>query len=135
MRSKIFFLYVLGFALSIAPITVYLMLNFDRYVKNGYDGFKLAAGGVILCVILALKIIGRLKIPSAVSVFAVIFILSYLLSSILNDLMIFSFLALLGEMLEVFTSVPIRKMKLNEGRQRQAEITAQQVVKAINGRV
>lgn len=130
-----FLLYVLGFALSVAPITVYLMLNFDRYVKNGYDGFKLAAGGVILCVILALKIIGKLKIPSAVSVFAIIFILSYLLSNILNDLMIFSFLALLGEVLEACTSMPIRKMKLNDARQKQAKITAEQVVRAINGRV
>ena len=93
MRSiKIILLYILGFCISIAPILIYFIANADKYISNGYEGVKLASGGVIIACILLLKVTGKLKIPSAVSVFGVMLVLSYLLDAILQDIMLFSFL-------------------------------------------
>ena len=136
MRSiKLILLYVLGFCLSIAPILIYFIANSEKYISNGYDGFKLASGGVILACILLLKITGKLKIPSAVSVFSIIFVLSYLLDTILQDVMIFSFLALLGEIFDIIVQIFIKKQRERAENQKIASQTASEISKIFNGRV
>lgn len=136
MRSiKLILLYVLGFCLSIAPILIYFIANSEKYISNGYDGFKLASGGVILACILLLKITGKLKIPSAVSVFSIIFVLSYLLDTILQDVMIFSFLALLGEIFDIIVQIFIKKQREKAENQKIASQTASEISKIFNGRV
>lgn len=132
---KIVCLYILGFVLSIAPIFTYFILNYDRYVKSTYDGVKLASGGIILACILLVKITGKLKIPSAVSVFGVIFVLSYLLNSIIMDLMIFSFLALLGEICDMVVQIFIRKERARLVNTKIATETAKEISKIVNTRV
>lgn len=136
MKSlKIVCLYLLGFVLSIAPILIYFILNYDRYVKSTYDGVRLASGGVILACILLLKITGKLKIPSAVSVFGVVFVLSYLLNSIIMDLMIFSFLALLGEACDMVVQIFIRRERARAINSKIATETAKEISKIVNTRV
>ena len=136
MRSiKLILLYILGFCLSIAPILIYFIANSEKYISNGYDGFKLASGGVILACILLLKITGKLKIPSAVSVFSIIFVLSYLLDTILQDVMIFSFLALLGEIFDIIVQIFIKKQREKAENQKIASQTASEISKIFNGRV
>lgn len=132
---KIVCLYILGFVLSIAPILTYFILNYDRYVKSTYDGVRLASGGIILACILLVKITGKLKIPSAVSVFGVIFVLSYLLNSIIMDLMIFSFLALLGEICDMVVQIFIRKERARLVNTKIATETAKEISKIVNTRV
>ena len=132
---KIVCLYILGFVLSIAPIFTYFILNYDRYVKSTYDGVRLASGGIILACILLVKITGKLKIPSAVSVFGVIFVLSYLLNSIIMDLMIFSFLALLGEICDMVVQIFIRKERARLVNTKIATETAKEISKIVNTRV
>lgn len=132
---KIICLYILGFVLSIAPIFTYFILNYDRYVKSTYDGVRLASGGIILACILLVKITGKLKIPSAVSVFGVIFVLSYLLNSIIMDLMIFSFLALLGEICDMVVQIFIKKERARLVNTKIATETAKEISKIVNTRV
>ncbi|MBQ3590263.1 MAG: hypothetical protein II980_07450 [Clostridia bacterium] len=132
---KIVYLYILGFVLSIAPIITYFILNYDRYVKSTYDGVRLASGGIILACILLVKITGKLKTPSAVSVFGVIFVLSYLLNSIIMDLMIFSFLALLGEICDMVVQIFIRKERARLVNTKIATETAKEISKIVNTRV
>ena len=132
---KIVYLYILGFVLSIAPIITYFILNYDRYVKSTYDGVRLASGGIILACILLVKITGKLKTPSAVSVFGVIFVLSYLLNSIIMDLMIFSFLALLGEICDMVVQIFIRKERARLVNTKIATEIAKEISKIVNTRV
>lgn len=132
---KIVCLYILGFVLSVAPILTYFILNYDRYVKSTYDGVRLASGGIILACILLVKITGKLKTPSAVSVFGVIFVLSYLLNSIIMDLMIFSFLALLGEICDMVVQIFIRKERARLVNTKIATETAKEISKIVNTRV
>ncbi len=132
---KIFWLYTFGFVLSVAPILTYFILNYDRYIKTTYDGIRLASGGVILSCILLLKITGKLKIPSAVSVFGIIFVLSYLLNSILNDLMLFSFLALVGEACDMIIQIFIRRERARLINSKIASETAKEISKIVSTRV
>ncbi len=133
--AKIIALYILGFLLSIAPVLTYFLINFDRYVKSTYDGVRLASGGVILCCIVLLKITGKLKIPSAVSVFSIIFVLSYLLDAILADIMIFSLLALCGELCDMLVQIFVRREKVKIVNEKIATETAKEVQRALSGRV
>jgi hypothetical protein len=132
---KLLSLYFLGFALSIAPILTYFLLNYDKYVKSTYDGVRLASGGIILACVLLLKVIGKLKMPCAISTLAMIFILSYLLNSIIADLMIFSFLALLGEALDMLVQVLVRRERARLINSKIATETAKEVSKIVNTRV
>ena len=134
-KIKLLCLYILGFALSILPIMIYFIANFDKYITNSYDGVRLASGGIILSCILLLKITGKLKIPSAVSVFSIIFVLSYLLDSIIADMMIFSFLALIGELCDMCIGIFIKREKSKAQRQEIAQETANEVAKVLNTRV
>jgi chromate transport protein ChrA len=132
---KLLSLYFLGFVLSIAPILTYFLLNYDKYVKSIYDGVRLASGGIILACVLLLKVIGKLKMPCAISTLAMIFILSYLLNSIIADLMIFSFLALLGEALDMLVQVLVRRERARLINSKIATETAKEVSKIVNTRV
>lgn len=132
---KIAILYVLGFLLSIAPALTYFFINFDTYVKSTYDGVRLASGGVILCCIVLLKITGKLKIPSAVSVFSMIFVLSYLLDAVLADIMIFSLLALCGELCDMIIQIFIKRERARALNERLASETAKEVTRQLSGRV
>ncbi len=96
-RFKIFILYLISFAFSIGPLFTYLIVNRDRYFCTKYDAIKLFSGGLIIMVMLLLKTLKKLKIPTGVSFFGLICMLSYLLSPVIQDLTVLSFLALVGE--------------------------------------
>ncbi len=127
-QFRIIVLYVLSFVASISPLTAYFIANRDRYVCSRYDGFKLFLGGIVVAVILLLKVIKKLKINSGVSLFSTICVLSYLLAPIIQDLMVLSFLALVGELLDLFIQVFISI----ERKKAQAALTARAVEKAIS---
>ena len=107
----------------------------DKYVSTTYEGIKLFSGGVILSVILLLKVIGKLKIPSGVCLFGILFVLSYLFSAILQDLMIFSLLAFCGEVADSVVGIFIAKERRRIMEQRSAELTAKEVERVLRGRV
>ena len=134
-KSKLIFLYIISFIFSFAPILTYFIVNMDRYVSTTYEGIKLFAGGVILAFVLLLKNLGKLKIPSGVCLFGVLFVLSYLLNAILQDLMIFSLLAFVGEVTDSIIRIFINREKRKISEQRSAAVTAKEVERVLNGRV
>jgi len=136
MKLKIALLYLLGLLVSISPIMIFFIANASRYVSSGYDAFKLASGGVIIAFILLLKVMGKLKIPSAVSVFGIMLLLSYLLDAVLRDLMLFSFLALIGELGDLVVQIFIARLKEKQAEQKMEGITVRAIEKTvISGRV
>ncbi|MBE6673528.1 MAG: hypothetical protein E7596_00305 [Ruminococcaceae bacterium] len=134
-RLKIPFLYLLSFVLSIGPVVLYFMLNIENYIQTVSDGIKLALGATILMVIVLLKVLGKLKLPSRIYLFGITFLLCYLLASILKDLIIFSLLALIGEILDCICQALIKKAKEDRAIEKAAEKNAQEMAKAFSGRV
>ena len=136
-KFKIIGLYVLSFLCSVLPVTIYFSINHAKYISTVPAKIKLGIGAVVLIVIVALKLCGKLKINSRIVVFGIVFALSYLLDSILNDLIIFSGLALLGEALDMIVSIFIkrekRKIAVNETAQANAD-AMEKVITKVSGR-
>lgn len=110
-RINIALLYVLAFVCSVAPALIYFLVNHDRYIRTVPEKIKVSIGMIALGIIVIIKLAGKLKANSRIAVFGTVFLLCYLLESILNDLMIFSFLALVGEILDFIVMIFVRKLK------------------------
>ena len=124
-RFKIFILYLISFAFSVGPLFTYLIVNKDRYFCTKYDAIKLFSGGLIIIIMLLLKTLKKLKIPTGVSFFGLICMLSYLLSPVIQDLTVLSFLALVGEIGDSIMQSIISKEK--------RKIFAKEISNRING--
>ena len=134
-KIKIPLLYVLSFVLSVLPVAIYFFANADRYFVTVPDKVKLTAGLVCLVFIVFLKVMGKLKMPSRAVLFGFVMIMCYLLERVLDDLIVFSFLALVGEVLDMVCQLYIRKAKEEKLLQKSAKRTADEVERILNGRV
>ena len=134
-RYKIPLLYLLSFVLSVLPVSVYFFANADRYFVTVPDRVRLTVGLVCLVVIVFLKVMGKLKMPSRAVLFGFVMIMCYLLERVLNDLMVFSFLALVGEALDMVCQHYIRRAREEKLLQKSAKKTADEVERILNGRV
>ena len=132
---KIPILYLLSFVLSIAPVAIYFLANKERYFVTVPDKVRLSAGLICLCVIVFLKVLGKLRMPSRAVLFGLVCVLCYLLERVLNDLLVFSFLALVGEVLDMCCQAVIRREKEKKFAQKTAERTAVEIERVLNGRV
>lgn len=133
-RLKLPLLYIVSFLCSILPVLVYFLVNFDVYVRTTPEKFKLLFGGALVVGILITKAVGALKIKSGIVFFGVAFILAYLLESVISDILIFSFLALVGEILSVIVRIFIKREKEKTATQRGEELIERAINKS-NGRV
>ena len=127
-RALIVLLFICSFICSIAPITVYFIVNSEKYIKSPEDTFKLCLGGLICLCLIMLKVIGKLKLPSSTVAFGFFFLLSYLLKSITDDMLIFSFLALVGDLADkIFFAIPISRLKKSIEYEKSADVTVRKL--------
>lgn len=111
-RFLLVFMYICSFICSVAPLITYFLLNHERYIRSYGDITKLCLGGFICLFLMLLKILGKLKMPVSTVAFGILFLLSYLLKSITDDLIIFSLLALVGDIADkLFFGIPIKHLK------------------------
>lgn len=134
-RLKIGLLYVASLVLSCLPVLIYFFLNLDRYVKTTPQAIRLSVGAIILLFILVLKTVGKLKMPSRIVTFSVVLLLSYLLESVLSDLIIFSLLALIGEALDLILQAIIRNQREKIKLEKIREETERAVNNCLDNRV
>ena len=105
-------LYIASFLATVAPLTIYIIVNKDKYIRTVEDSIKLSIGFIICALLLLLKVIGKLKLPSRIMTYSTVLLLSYLLDAVLEDLIVLSFLALVGELIDlIFFQVPIKRMR------------------------
>ena len=127
-RALIVLLFICSFICSVAPITVYFAVNSEKYIKSPEDTFKLCLGGLICLGLIMLKVIGKLKLPSSTVAFGFLFLLSYLLKSITDDILIFSFLALVGDLADkIFFAIPISRLKKSIEYEKSADVTVRKL--------
>ena len=134
-RFKIPILYLLSFVLSVLPVAIYFFANMERYFVTVPDRVRLSVGLVCLCVIVFLKVMGKLRMPSRAVLFGLVCVLCYLLERVLADLLMFSFLALVGEVLDMICQGIIKREKEKKFAQKTAERTAVEIERVLNGRV
>ena len=134
-RIKIPFLYLLSFVLSVLPVSIYFLANKERYLVTVPDRVRLTAGIVCLCVIVFLKVMGKLRMPSRAVLFGFVCVMCYLMERILDDLLVFSFLALVGEVLDMICQWFICREREKKLVQKTAKATTSEIAKILNGRV
>ena len=111
-KSNVIKLKILSFVLSILPIILIVAFNWNEYTITVMETVKLSVGMIIAIIFFLLKCIGRLKMPEKrVFSYLIVFVMVFLLESILDDLLLFAGGALIGE----FMAIPIEwKIKAME---------------------
>lgn len=133
-KMKIPLLYILSFLCSVLPVLIYFIVNYECYISTTSQKVKLLFGGVLALVILITKTLGALKINSSLVFFGLVFLFAYLLEAIIYDLLIFSFLALVGEVLSFIIKLVIRRIKEKDELKRN-ESLVERVIEKTSGRV
>lgn len=100
-KLALFLLSLGSLVATVAPLAVTVILKRAEYFTAPAQSVKLALGASLALFFIALKALGRIKIPRGVVGFGIVFLLSYLLESILKDLTLLSGMALLGECLDL----------------------------------
>ncbi|MEG1608991.1 MAG: hypothetical protein RR338_00645 [Clostridia bacterium] len=101
LKGRLILLEIGSFIVSIAPLITVLAMNWGDYTKTPSDTIKLCIGGITVVLFIFLKVIGKLRMPRRIVLFGVIFLMSYLLKAIMNDLILLSGMALAGEALDL----------------------------------
>ena len=140
LKRRLFLLSVGSFLVSVAPLLLCVVSNWGKYVKTPSDAVSLALGGMLALIFLLLKVLGKLKMPRRIVFYAAVFAMAYLLEALLDDLVLFSGMALLGEALDlIFFQRALRTTKESILVGKTADATATQVEaivkKYIGGRV
>lgn len=140
LKWRHFGLVVFSFLASIIPLGLVVWMHRDEYIATVGQAVKLSIGGIIVAILLLLKIIGKLKMPRRVTAFAMIFILSWLLAVVLQDLMLLSGAALIGEVVdEIFFRRSIKRLDERIHMEKSADVTVQKMEqmmqKYVGGRV
>ncbi len=130
LRVKLVFLQIFSFIFSITPLAIAIVVNRDKYFSTPEESVKLGIGVIIAIVFIVIKALGKLKIPPRIVTFGAVFAMSYLLKSVLADLMLLSGLAFLGEALDLlFFQAAIRRTRERITAENTADATAGQVEK------
>ena len=109
-KGKIIALSLSSFALSVAPILTVLIVNWDKYTTTTGETVRLCIGAMFGIIMLGAKAMDRLKLPEKrIVTYGIVFLMIYFLHSIIQDLLLISGMALLGEVL----SLPCDKAKEN----------------------
>lgn len=132
LRARLMFLYIGSFVACIFPLIACFAANWSKYTEAPGESIRLCIGGSIAAFLLLLKVVGRLRMPRRVVAYGVVFVLAYLLQAILDDLVLLSGMALVGELLDLVCfqrAIRRTKEKLIIGKT--AEVTATQVEEVI----
>ena len=127
-KTKHFFLCMFGFLASTLPLAALLCMKWEEYTAEPGSGIKLCFGAVAIVILLALKVLGKLKLPSRVTVMAISLVIVYLLEALLADLTLILFVATIGEAVDAFLFAPFAKRcRARIDRMKQADATADRV--------
>ena len=77
-KFKLALLYVCSFLASTLPLLFVIINKWDHYTQAPSDTIKITVGGIIGLFFLFLKAIGKLKMPSRIIFYAVIFVTHFL---------------------------------------------------------
>ena len=109
LRFWLFIFKLCSFLVSVVPLGLFFLKNFDRYVQDADDVWKLSAGAVVITVIMLLKVLGKLKIPGRVVTSVLFMGLCWLFASLLEDLLIISTIWCVSEVVDFVIFSPIAK--------------------------
>lgn len=130
LKVRLVLLQILSFIVCVAPIGVAVFLNRNEWFGTPQESVKIGIGAIIAIVLVCLKVLGKLKMPRRIVIYGIVFAMTFLLKSILDDLMLLSGMAFLGEFLDlIFLQTAIRRLKEDIKNERTANATAESMEK------
>ena len=96
-----------SFLSATLPLSVLFVLRWESYTAIPAGGVRLAAGGVLIAVLLFLAVLGKLRIPSRLTLTAAALCLTYLLEGVLPELSLILWVMLGGMAVETFVFSPM----------------------------
>lgn len=133
-----------GLVTSLAPLITCIAINWNDYVvASGGQTWKLSIGGTIAVFLIAVAMLGKLKMPGLKTFFAVLLVIVFLIEPILADLKLLCACALGGQVLNgISFELLANNYKSKIDREKQADTTAtamekviDKAISKINGRV
>ena len=128
LRLRLCVLFILRLALLIGPLCAVLIANRERYFTTATEVVQIAFGGMVCIVFVVLLLLGILKPPGKLFGFGFVFVMSWLLGSLLVDLFLLSGIAFFSVLIDVCVMEPLcRSTKGRIGRGKAAKTTATEV--------
>lgn len=128
LRRKLFFLQLFSFLVSVLPLAITVGANCDEWFTTPEETVKIAVGAIIAIVFLCVKTVGKLKVPRRIITFGLVLVISYLLESILADLVLLSGMAFIGELFDaVFFQRAIKRTRESIVIEKTADTTSAQI--------
>ena len=87
---------IVSFLVSVVPVSVVIAMRWDIYTADPGNTIKLGIGGIMVLAVVLFTIMGKLKPPGDIAVLAFLTILFWLLRSVMDDLLLLSFMLLIG---------------------------------------
>lgn len=85
-----------GYLTSVAPLGIFLGINWEKYAPTTTESVKLGAGLTLILVFAFIMTLNKMKVPKITIVFGVMFAISFLIQSIMQDFTWISGLAFAG---------------------------------------
>ena len=136
-RKKILLWQVIGFAVCVLPLLITVYVKRGELIAGG-SGIRVSAGLLIVLVVALLAVLGKMKMPGRVVSVGAAFAVSWLLESLLDNLVILLGVLFAGILVDALVcETRVRKLQRTvermENREDMTAATASALAQAMNG--
>ena len=136
-RKKILLWQVIGFAVCVLPLLITVYVKRGELIAGG-SGIRVSAGLLIVLVVALLAVLGKMKMPGRVVSVGAAFAVSWLLESLLDNLVLLLGVLFAGILVDALVcETRVRKLQRTvermENREDMTAATASALAQAMNG--
>ena len=136
-RKKILLWQVIGFAVCVLPLLMTVYVKRGELIAGG-SGIRVSAGLLIVLVVALLAVLGKMKMPGRVVSVGAAFAVSWLLESLLDNLVLLLGVLFAGILVDALVcETRVRKLQRTvermENREDMTAATASALAQAMNG--
>lgn len=133
LKMKLFLLEIAGFLVSIAPLIITLIINWEKYTSHSTkEALKLGVGAVLIGVLCACAVIGKLKMPGRLVTDLILLGAIYLLEPVLQDVFLILCMDLIGSFMDtVIFSKLIKNVREAIANDKTADATVEKLMERL----
>lgn len=128
LRFKLILFQVLNVVMAVLPLIAYFIYNRDVYTETPEQTIKLTFGGIMVIVFITFALLGKLKAMNYISGAFILLLFAWFLEAIIDDLIVISFLMVLGGILStVLFGIQVKRIKQQILINKTADATSERV--------
>lgn len=128
LRFKLILFQVLNIVMAVLPLIAYFIYNRDVYTETPEQTIKLTFGGIMVIVFITFALLGKLKAMNYISGAFILLLFAWFLEAIIDDLIVISFLMVLGGILStVLFGIQVKRIKQQILINKTADATSERV--------